>query len=224
MPGTSTEPVVDKGIRQKSIHSLIPFRSLIPWRQCLLSGGTEACSLGLRETPACIHVIQRLSQPRVACWHGFRPNSQKTECAFTRCPTCGRKFFFFVYTASEAKGLTASWRNHFAVRHVSIRLILPTIADLYYRVLVVVRMWVWPYPAWPVAALVSLSKTLNQEIASSFCMGRDSCRSRCESVMHVKEPRTLIVKEKGLCPSVSGFAPWAGPAGWICAFFKRNLL
>ena len=23
--------------------------------------------------PACIHVIQRLSQPRVACWHGFRP-------------------------------------------------------------------------------------------------------------------------------------------------------
>ena len=30
-------------------------------------GGTEACSLGFRETPACIHVIQRLSQPRVAC-------------------------------------------------------------------------------------------------------------------------------------------------------------
>ena len=41
---------------------------LVHWRQCLLSGGTEACSLGLRETPACIHVIQRLSQPRVACW------------------------------------------------------------------------------------------------------------------------------------------------------------
>ena len=55
---------------------------LIHWRQCLLSGGTEACSLGLRETPACIHVIQRLSQPRVACWHGFRQNSQKTECVF----------------------------------------------------------------------------------------------------------------------------------------------
>ena len=67
MPGTSTEQVVDKGIRQKSIHS---FHSLIPWWQCLLSGGTEACSLGLRETPACIHIIQRLSQPRVACWHG----------------------------------------------------------------------------------------------------------------------------------------------------------
>ena len=64
---------------------------LIHWRQCLLSGGTEACSLELRETPACIHVIQRLSQPRVACWHGFRQNSQKTECVFTRCPTGGRK-------------------------------------------------------------------------------------------------------------------------------------
>ena len=55
---------------------------LIHWRQCLLSGGTEACSLGLRETLACIHVIQRLSQPRVACWHGFRQNSQKTECVY----------------------------------------------------------------------------------------------------------------------------------------------
>ena len=64
---------------------------LIHWWQCLFSGGTEACSLGLRETPACIHVIQRLSQPRVACWHGFRQNSQKTECVFTRCPTGGRK-------------------------------------------------------------------------------------------------------------------------------------
>ena len=64
---------------------------LIHWRQCLLSGGTEACSLGLCETPACIHVIQRLSQPRVACWHGFRKNSQKTECVFTRCPTGGQK-------------------------------------------------------------------------------------------------------------------------------------
>ena len=28
---------------------------LIHWRQCLLSGGTEACSLGLRVTPACVY-------------------------------------------------------------------------------------------------------------------------------------------------------------------------
>ena len=70
VPGTSTEQVVDKGIRQKSQKS-----ELIHWRQCLLSGGTEACSLRIRETPACIHVIQRLSQPRVVCWHSFRQNS-----------------------------------------------------------------------------------------------------------------------------------------------------
>ena len=98
------ELVVDKGIRQKSIHS-IPFRSLIPWQQCLLSGGTEACSLGLRETPACIHVIQRLSQPRVACWHGFRPNSQKTECVFYTLSDMRSEKKLRVYTASEAKGL-----------------------------------------------------------------------------------------------------------------------
>ena len=70
---------------------------LIHWRQCLLSGGTEACSLGIRETPACIHVIQRLSQPRVACWHGFQQNSQKMECVFTRCPTGGRKKIACIY-------------------------------------------------------------------------------------------------------------------------------
>ena len=84
---------------------------LIHWRQCLLSGGTEACSLGLRETPACIHAIQRLSQPRVACWHGFRKNSQKMECVFTRCPTSGLKNKFGVYTASEAKELNKKKRR-----------------------------------------------------------------------------------------------------------------
>ena len=74
---------------------------LIHWRQCLLSGGTEACSLGLRETPACIHVIQCLSQPRVACWQGFRQNSQKTDVR----QAVEKKLC--VYTASEAKGLRA---------------------------------------------------------------------------------------------------------------------
>ena len=77
---------------------------LIHWRQCLLSGGTEACSLGLRETPACIHVIQRLSQPRVACWHGFRQNSQKTECVFTRCPMGGRKKIFVYIRPPKRRG------------------------------------------------------------------------------------------------------------------------
>ena len=64
---------------------------LIHWRQCLLSGAPKHVPSDYRETPACIHVIQRLSQPRVACWHGFRQNSQKTECVFTHCPTGGRK-------------------------------------------------------------------------------------------------------------------------------------
>ena len=52
-----------------------------------------------------------------------------------------------------------------------------------------------PGPAWPVAALVSLSKTLNHN-----CFVLRSCRAVgpvC-CVMHVKEPRTLIVK--GLAP------------------------
>ena len=48
--------------------------------------------LRTRETPACIHVIQCLSQPRVACWHGYRQNSQKTECVFRRPPIGGQKF------------------------------------------------------------------------------------------------------------------------------------
>ena len=60
---------------------------LIHWRQCLLSGGTEACSLGLLllETPACIHVIQRVTaghdEWRVDTASG--KTLKKTECVFT---------------------------------------------------------------------------------------------------------------------------------------------
>ena len=75
------EQVVDKGLGKNPQKS-----ELIHWRQCLLSGGTEAYSLGLRETLACIHVILQMS--RVACWHGYRQNSQKTECVL-RCPPIG---------------------------------------------------------------------------------------------------------------------------------------
>ena len=39
-------------------------------------------------------------------------------------------------------------------------------------------------------------------------MGRKAVGPVC-CVMHVKEHRTLIVKEKGACPGVSGFAPSA---------------
>ena len=61
----------------------------------------------------------------------------------------------------------------------------------------VARMWV-RIPAWPVAALVSLSKTLNHN-CFVLRMGRKAVGPVC-CVMHVKEHRTLIVKEKGGLP------------------------
>ena len=51
----------------------------------------------------------------------------------------------------------------------------------------VVRMWV-RIPAWPVAALASLSKTL------VLRMGRKAVGPVC-CVMHVKEPRTLCLSK-----------------------------
>ena len=74
----------------------------------------------------------------------------------------------------------------------------------------VVRMWV-RIPAWPVAALVFLSKTLNHN-CFVLRMERKAVGPVC-CVMHVKEPRTLIVKEKGLAPVFLG--------GYVCA---TNLL
>ena len=59
----------------------------------------------------------------------------------------------------------------------------------------VVRMWV-RIPAWPVVALVSLSKTLDHN-CFILRLGRKALGPVC-CVMHVKEPRTLIVIEKGL--------------------------
>ena len=84
----------------------------------------------------------------------------------------------------------------------------------------VVRMWV-RIPAWPVAALVSLSKTLNHN-CFVLRMGRKAIGSVC-CVMHVKEPRTLIVKEKGLAP-VFLVLRLEHPAGWICARYKSSVL
>ena len=56
------------------------------------------------------------------------------------------------------------------------------------------RMWVRIL----VVTLVSLSKTLNHN-CFVLRMGRKAVGPVC-CVMHVKEPRTLIVKEKGLAP------------------------
>ena len=84
----------------------------------------------------------------------------------------------------------------------------------------VVRMWV-QIPAWPVAALVSLSKTLNHNCFVLW-MGRKAVGPVC-CVMHVKEPRTLIVKEKGLAPVFLDLR-LEHPAGWICARYKSSVL
>ena len=84
----------------------------------------------------------------------------------------------------------------------------------------IVRMWV-RIPAWPVAVLVSLTKTLNHNCLV-LRMGRKAVGPVC-CVMHVKEPRTLIVKEKGLAP-VFLDSRLEHPAGWICARYKSSVL
>ena len=73
----------------------------------------------------------------------------------------------------------------------------------------------------PVAALVSLSKTLNHN-CFVLRMGRTAV-SPVYCVMYVKEPRTLIVKEKGLAP-VFLDSRLEHPAGWICARYKSSVL
>ena len=56
-----------------------PQKSELVYRwQCLLSGATEPWPHGLRETLACIHVIQRLSQPRV--YTASNANWLRTGC------------------------------------------------------------------------------------------------------------------------------------------------
>ena len=84
----------------------------------------------------------------------------------------------------------------------------------------VVRMWV-RIPAWPVEMLVSLSKTLNHN-CFVLRMGRKAVGPVC-CAMHVKEPRTLIVKEKGLAP-VFLDSCLEHPAEWICARYKSSVL
>ena len=74
-------------------------------------------------------------------------------------------------------------------------------------------------PTWLVAVLVSLSKTLNHN-CFVLRMGRKCVGPVC-CVMHVKEPRTLIVKEKGLAP-VFRDSRLEHPAGWICARYKSS--
>ena len=53
-------------------------------------------------------------------------------------------------------------------------------------------------------------------------LGRKAVGPVC-CVMHVKEPRTLIVKEKRLAP-VFLDSRLEHPAGWICARYKYSVL
>ena len=93
-----------KGIRQKSQQS-----ERIHWRPCLLSGATEPCPLRLRETLACIHIIQHNVMPRVTCWHGSRPNSQKKNGMRVKTSADARlEKKLRVYTASDANWLMAN--------------------------------------------------------------------------------------------------------------------
>ena len=69
--------------------------------------------------------------------------------------------------------------------------------------------------------LVSLSKTLNNN-CFVLRMGRKAEGPVC-CVMHVEEPRTLIVKEKGLVLVFLDLR-LEHPAGWICARYKSSVL
>ena len=82
----------------------------------------------------------------------------------------------------------------------------------------VVRMWV-RIPACMVAALVSLSKTLNHNRPS---MGRKDVGPVC-CAMHVKEPWTLTVKEPGLAPVFLDCALSTQQGGY-CAHYKSSVL
>ena len=66
----------------------------------------------------------------------------------------------------------------------------------------VVRMWV-RIPAWPVATLVSLSKTLNHN-CFVLRMGRKAVGPVC-CVMHIKEPRTRCFWIRALSTQQGGY-------------------
>ena len=68
---------------------------------------------------------------------------------------------------------------------------------------------------------MSLSKTLNHN-CFVLQMGHKAVGPVC-CVMHVKEHRTLIMKERGLA-SVFLDSCLEHPAGWICARYKSSVL
>ena len=99
MPGTSTEPVVDKGIRQKSIHSFHSIHSF-PDGSAFCPGAPKrvpsdsekhrrvytssnvchshewrvdtASGLTLKKQNACLHAVRHAVGKKIACIHGLR--------------------------------------------------------------------------------------------------------------------------------------------------------
>ena len=90
MPGTSTEQVVDKGIRQKSIHSFHSIHSF--------TDGSAFCPGHRSVFPLDSEKHRRVyTSSNVCLSHEWRVDTasgktlKKMECVFTRCPTGGRK-------------------------------------------------------------------------------------------------------------------------------------
>ena len=106
MPGTSTEPVVDKGIRQKSIHSFHSVHSF-PDGSAFCPGApkrvpsdsekhrrvytsSNVChshewrvdttsGMTLKKQNACLHAVRHAVEKKIACIHGLRSEGVKKE-------------------------------------------------------------------------------------------------------------------------------------------------
>ena len=85
----SKEQVVDKGIRQKSTKEWTHSLMAVPFVR-----GHRTVSPRTPRKHLHVHTYtssHTMSRPRVACWHGSRQNSQKTECVLRRLPIGGWK-------------------------------------------------------------------------------------------------------------------------------------
>ena len=78
---------------------------LIHWRQCLLSGATEPCHLGLWETMACIHVNRHDGSPCVACLQVFRHKHTKIGMRVQTLSDRWHENNLRVYASSDANWL-----------------------------------------------------------------------------------------------------------------------
>ena len=113
MPGTSTEQVVDKGIRQKSIHSFHSIHSF-PDGSAFCPGAPKrvpsdsekhrrvytssnvchshewrvdtASGMTLKKQNACLHAVRHAVGKKIACIHGLRSEGVKKETPFKTLP------------------------------------------------------------------------------------------------------------------------------------------